>query len=288
MGKFLKKHFATMLLTLIFLAGLCLLLYPTVSDWWNSFHQSRAISAYVEAVEDLSQAELDRMLEEAQSYNETLAKQGIHLVNGSKELEEYNSLLDVSGTGVMGYIEISKINVRLPVYHGTDETVLQIAVGHLSGTSLPVGGESTHCVLSGHRGLPSAKLFTDLDKLELEDTFTLTVLNQTLTYKVDQIRIVTPDDLSELQIQQGQDYCTLVTCTPYGVNSHRMLVRGVRIDTVDEYLLLADEAVKIPVTIVIPAVGIPMLLILLILLLIYYRRKTPPKTKSEILEELKK
>jgi sortase A len=288
MGKFLKKHLATMILTLILLVGLCLLLYPTVADWWNSFHQSRAISAYVEAVEDLSQAEVEQMLEEAQAYNDTLSRQGIHLVNSSQELEQYYQLLDVSGTGVMGYIEISKINVRLPVYHGTDETVLQIAVGHLAGSSLPVGGEGTHCVLSGHRGLPSAKLFTDLDKLELEDTFTLTVLNQTLTYKVDQIRIVTPDDLSELQIQQGQDYCTLITCTPYGVNSHRMLVRGVRIDTVEDYILLADEAVKIPVTVVIPAVGIPMLLILLIILLLYYRKKTPPKTKSEILDELKK
>jgi sortase A len=287
MGKFLKKHFTTILLLLIFLAGLCLLLYPTFSNWWNSFHQSRAIAAYVEAVEDMSQAQREAMLAQAQEYNQKIASQGNAFVLTEEQEAAYRDTLDVSGTGIMGYIHIPKIGVSLPIYHGTDETVLQVAVGHLSGTSLPVGGESTHTVLSGHRGLPSAKLFTDLDELTVGDTFTLTVLGQTLTYQVDQIRTVEPDDTSELNIESGKDYCTLVTCTPYGVNSHRLLVRGVRVDVAEELGTVASEAVKIPTYLVIPAVGVPLLLVLLALLLVVNRRKKPTMSYKDLLDALK-
>jgi sortase A len=287
MGRFLKKHFTTIVLLLIFLTGLCLLLYPTFSNWWNSFHQSRAIASYVEAVEDMSQAQREIMLAQAQEYNEGIASRGNAFVLTEEQEAAYRDILDVSGTGIMGYIHIPKIGVSLPIYHGTDETVLQVAVGHLSGTSLPVGGESTHTVLSGHRGLPSAKLFTDLDELTVGDTFTLTVLGQTLTYQVDQIRTVEPDDTSELKIESGKDYCTLVTCTPYGVNSHRLLVRGVRVDVAEELGTVASEAVKIPTYLVIPAVGVPLLLVLLALLLVVNRRKKPTMSYTDLLDALK-
>jgi sortase A len=287
MGRFLKKHFTTIMLLLIFLTGLCLLLYPTFSNWWNSFHQSRAIAAYVEAVEDMSLAQRETMLAQAQEYNEGIASRGNAFVLTEEQEAAYRDILDVSGTGIMGYIHIPKIGVSLPIYHGTDETVLQVAVGHLSGTSLPVGGESTHTVLSGHRGLPSAKLFTDLDELTVGDTFTLTVLGQTLTYQVDQIRTVEPDDTSELNIESGKDYCTLVTCTPYGVNSHRLLVRGVRVDVAEELGTVASEAVKIPTYLVIPAVGVPLLLVLLALLLVVNRRKKPTMSYKDLLDALK-
>ena len=252
-----------MILLLILIAGFCLLLYPTVSDWWNSFHQSRAIASYVEAVENMSNDEMDEMLERAHEYNERLAETGIHFVLTDEEKEEYNSLLDMSGTGVMGYIQIPNINVNLPIYHGTDEAVLQVAVGHLEGTSLPIGGESTHAALSGHRGLPSAKLFTD------------------------QIRIVVPEDVSELTIQDGEDYCTLITCTPYGVNTHRMLVRGCRIENIREAAVIVSEAKKVPNYLVIPAVGVPLLFILLFLMMIYYSIFKPKKSRKQLMEEFR-
>ena len=190
----------------------------------------------------------------------------------------------------MGYIQIRSIDVYAPIYHGTVETVLQIAIGHLSGSSLPVGGASTHTLLSGHRGLPSARLFTDLDQLEEGDIFTITVLNRTITYQVDQIRIVLPEETGELPVIEGEDYCTLITCTPYGVNSHRMLVRGRRTDNIagGEDLVLVKEAVKLPTTMVMLAVGIPLLFVLLAILLIYYRFKKPKKKAEELLEELRK
>ncbi len=276
-----------MILLLILIAGFCLLLYPTVSDWWNSFHQSRAIASYVEAVENMSNDEMDEMLERAHEYNERLAETGIHFVLTDEEKEEYNSLLDMSGTGVMGYIQIPNINVNLPIYHGTDEAVLQVAVGHLEGTSLPIGGESTHAALSGHRGLPSAKLFTDLDRVVEGDVFTVTILGQTVTYMVDQIRIVVPEDVSELTIQDGEDYCTLITCTPYGVNTHRMLVRGCRIENIREAAVIVSEAKKVPNYLVIPAVGVPLLFILLFLMMIYYSIFKPKKSRKQLMEEFR-
>ncbi|MBD5393937.1 MAG: class C sortase [Lachnospiraceae bacterium] len=288
MAKFLKKHLTTIILYLVMLIGLCLLLYPSVADWWNSRHQSRVISSYVEAVESMNTEDMEALLEAARAYNKRLSVKGISFLLEEEEMAEYESLLDISGSGVMGYVQIPKINVSLPVYHGTDEAVLQIAVGHIAGTSLPVGGEGTHSVLSGHRGLPSAKLFTDLDQIEEGDIFTVSVLNETITYKVDQIRIVLPEDVTELQIIPGEDYCTLVTCTPYGINTHRILVRGRRIENLREVIIVNAEAVRISPLLVIPAVGIPIIFMLLVILLIYYRRRKPLKTEKELLEELKK
>lgn len=287
MAKFLKKHLVTFILYAFLLIGLCLLLYPSVSDWWNSMHQTRAIASYVEAVEDMSGEEMEALLEEARRYNGRLSAKGIVFQLTQEEQAEYESLLDVSGMGIMGYVQVPKINVNLPVYHGTDEAILQIAVGHIPGTSLPVGGENTHSVLSGHRGLPSAKLFTDLDQILEGDIFTVTVLNQTITYQVDQIRIVEPSDVSELQIIPGEDYCTLVTCTPYGINTHRMLVRGIRIDNIDESVMVNVDAVRIQPYIVIPAIVIPLIFAILVGLLIYYRYRKPPKTNEALLEDIK-
>ena len=220
----------TVILVVLLLAGLSLLLYPTVSDYWNSFHQTRAIASYAETVAELDNTQYDALWEAARHYNEALARRNSAFILSEAQKKEYESLLDVSGLGVMGYVEIPEINCSLPIYHGTEESVLQIAVGHIEWSSLPVGGESSHCVISGHRGLPSAKLFTNLDKLIEGDTFMLRVLDEVLTYEVDQILIVEPQETSPLKIEEGKDYCTLVTCTPYGINSYRLLVRGHRID----------------------------------------------------------
>lgn len=289
MAKFLKKHFVTIILYLVLLIGLCLLLYPTVANWWNLRHQSRAIASYVEAVGDMGGDTINVMLEEAQEYNSRLSVKELNLLLTDDENAEYESMLDVSGTGIMGYLQIPKINSSQPIYHSSDEAVLQIAVGHIPGTSLPVGGESTHCVLSGHRGLPSARLFTDLDQLMEGDIFMITVLNQTITYRIDQIRIVEPEEVSELQIIPGEDHCTLVTCTPYGINTHRLLVRGVRIENIAERIAVIAEAVRISPYIVVPMVGIPVMFIVLAALLVYYHFKKPPKTKTEeeLLDELR-
>ena len=224
----------TALLVLALLAGLSLLLYPTVSDWWNSMHQSRAIASYVEGVVELDEEQYDAVWQAAQEYNAALPDDDTRFLPGEEEQALYETLLNVGGDGIMGYVEIEKIDVLLPIYHGTNEEVLQVAIGHIEGSSLPVGGAGTHTVISGHRGLPSARLFTDLDQLEEGDTFMLHILDETLTYEVDQIRIVEPDDISNLALEAGADYCTLVTCTPYGVNSHRLLVRGHRVETPEQ------------------------------------------------------
>ena len=270
-----KGNFTTLLLILVLLAGLSLLLYPSVSDYWNSFHKTRAIAAYAEEVANLNQDQYDEIWAAAESYNASLTDRVNAYRLSDAQKEEYQQLLNVSGLGVMGYIEIPSIDCSLPIYHGTEESVLQIAVGHLEWTSLPVGGESTHCVLSGHRGLPSAKLFTDLDKLREGDTFLLRVLDEILTYEVDQILIVEPQDTAALEIAEGEDYCTLVTCTPYGINTHRLLVRGHRIDNIEEVktVRVTADAVQLEPMLVAPVVAIPMLLILLILLLLPRRRK---------------
>ena len=222
---------STIILVIILLLGVGIFLYPSVSDWWNSMHATRAISGYVTAVEDMSAQKREDMLKAARIYNDMLAS-GVDFNLTEEEYAEYESLLDIGGTGIMGYVQISAIGVNLPIYHSVDESVLQIAVGHIPGSSLPIGGDRTHCVLSGHRGLPSAKLFSDLDQMVEGDTFTLNIMDQTITYMVDQIRIVLPEETDELAIRDGKDYCTLVTCTPYGVNTHRMLVRGKRIDNI--------------------------------------------------------
>ena len=270
-----KGNFITLLLVLILLAGLSLLLYPSVSNYWNSLHQTRAIATYAEEVANLDNDAYDQLWQDAASYNQSLLTRSNTYLLSDEQKAEYARLLDVSGLGVMGYIEIPEIDVSLPIYHGTEESVLQIAVGHLEWSSLPVGGESTHCVLSGHRGLPSAKLFTNLDKLREGDTFLLRVLDEVLTYEVDQILIVEPQETAALQIEEGKDYCTLVTCTPYGINTHRLLVRGHRIDNIEEAktVRVTADAIQIEPLIVAPIVAISMMLVLLVLLLLPKRKK---------------
>ena len=265
-----KGNFINLILVLILLAGLSLLLYPSVSDYWNSFHQTRAISTYSENVANLDREQYDEIWAAAAKYNASLNQRSNAYLLSEEQKQEYEQLLNVSGLGVMGYIEIPEIDVSLPIYHGTEESVLQIAVGHLEWSSLPVGGESTHCVLSGHRGLPSAKLFTHLDKLVEGDIFMLRVLDEVLTYEVDQILIVEPQETASLRIVEGKDYCTLVTCTPYGINTHRLLVRGHRIDNIEEAMTVrvTADAIQIEPLLVASGVAIPILLLLMILLLL--------------------
>lgn len=237
-------------------------------------HQSRAIASYVDQVNSLDDAQYETMLEQARAYNETLVGKEDRYILDEAETAEYNSLLDVTGTGIMGYVVIPKINVRLPIYHGTDPSVLEIAIGHIAGSSLPVGGESTHCVLSGHRGLPSAKLFTDIDQLKEGDQFMLEVLGDTLTYEVDQIKVVLPDELEDIEIEEGQDLCTLVTCTPYGVNTHRLLVRGHRVDTVEQnHVRVVSDAVQIEPMTVALVIGLPVLVIVMLVRMIFAGKK---------------
>lgn len=271
----MKKRLSTILLVLVFLTGVSLLLYPTVSDYWNSLHQSRAITEYAEQVAGLNNDLYDQFWSEAESYNKVLLSKADRYELSDEEREEYERLLNVSGNGIIGYIEIPRIGCSLPIYHGTGESVLQIAVGHMEGTSLPVGGESTHCVLSGHRGLPSAKIFTELDKLSEGDTFMLRILDETLTYEVDQILIVEPYEMAALEIEEGRDYCTLVTCTPYGINTHRLLVRGHRVENQEEArtIRVTADAMQIEPESVAPLVAVPMLFILLLVLLISTRKK---------------
>ena len=270
-----KGNFLNILLVLVFLVGLSLLLYPSVSDYWNSFHQTRAIATYSEEVANLENEQYDELWAAAQQYNRSLTERGNAYVLSEEQKEAYEELLDVSGLGVMGYIEIPEIDVSLPVYHGTEESVLQIAVGHLEWSSLPVGGESTHCVLSGHRGLPSAKLFTNLDKLTEGDIFLLRVLDEVLTYEVDQTLIVEPQETGALRIEEGKDYCTLVTCTPYGINTHRLLVRGHRIENQANAasIRVTADAMQIEPVIVAPIVAAPILLLLMLWVLLKPRRR---------------
>ena len=269
----MNRKLSTMLLILVFFAGLSLLLYPSLSDYWNSFHASQAVATYSEEVRNLNADKYDRLIREAREYNAALPGRYKAFFLSESDRSTYNALLDVNGTGVMGYIEIPTIQISLPIYHGTEDEVLQIAVGHLDWSSLPVGGEGTHCVLSGHRGLPSAKLFTNLDKLVAGDKFVIRVLDEVMTYEVDQILIVEPNDLSALAIEKGKDLCTLVTCTPYGVNSHRLLVRGHRVENESEEIRVTSDAMEIDPLIVAPAVALPMLLALLFILLVSGKKK---------------
>ena len=265
----MKNKLTTILLILALFAGLSLLLYPTVSDYWNSLHASQAVADYAENVRNLEAEKYQQVLQDARNYNQRLPYKHTTFALSEEEKGAYDALLDISGTGVMGYIEIPSIDISLPVYHGTEEGVLQIAVGHLEWSSLPVGGADTHCVLSGHRGLPSAKLFTNLDKLVVGDKFIMRVLDEVLTYEVDQILIVEPTDVSTLIIEAGKDLCTLVTCTPYGINSHRLLVRGHRIENQEEAqaIRVTSDAIQIEPLIVAPAIALPILLALLTIVL---------------------
>ena len=271
----MKNHRSTILLILILLIGLSLMLYPSFADWWNSFHSSRAIASYEEQVANIDDAQYEELWDAARDYNQSLLHRPNDFILSDEQQEIYKSLLDIGGNGIMGYIEIPMIDVMLPIYHGTKESVLQIAVGHLDWTSLPVGGAGSHCVLSGHRGLPSARLFTDLDKLKVGDVFMLHVLNEILTYEIDQILIVEPQDTDPLLIEPGKDLCTMITCTPYGINSHRMLVRGHRIESQEEPkgIRITADAVRIEPLMVAPIVAVPILLVLLIILLLPKQKK---------------
>lgn len=271
----MKSHRSTILLILILLIGLSLMLYPSFADWWNSFHSSRAIASYVEQVVNIDDAQYEELWDAAWDYNQSLLHRPNDFLLSDEQQEIYKSLLDIGGNGIMGYIEIPVIDVMLPIYHGTGESVLQIAVGHLDWTSLPVGGAGSHCVVSGHRGLPSARLFTDLDRLEVGDVFMLHVLNEILTYEIDQILIVEPQDTDPLLIEPGKDLCTMVTCTPYGINSHRMLVRGHRIESQEapKVIRITADAVRIEPLMVAPIVAVPILLVLLIILLLPKQKK---------------
>ena len=261
----MKKNWTTILLVVIFLVGIGLFAYPTFSDYWNSFHQSKAVASYVENVTNMDKEQYDKLWNEAVAYNAKLAETGIQWTMTDEEKKQYNEYLKVDDSGIMGYIDIPVIDCSLPIYHGTDESVLQIAIGHIEGSSLPVGGAGSHCVISGHRGLPYARLFTDLDKLVEGDIFILHTLDATLTYEVDQIRIVEPTDLSDLQIEEGKDLCTLVTCTPYGINTHRLLVRGHRIANQEEgNVRVSADATQIDPVQVAPFLAVPILLLLII------------------------
>ncbi len=254
------------------IAGLCLIAYPSVANYWNTMHQAKTIMDYSDVVSKMDKEDYDAILESAREYNKKLGETGIRWTMTDAEKEEYNRQLKIEGTDVMGYISMPKVHIKLPIYHGIDEEILQTSIGHMEATSLPVGGKNSHCAISGHRGLPSARLFTDIDKIREGDTWTIHVLNETLTYECDQVRIVLPDDLSEIQIEEGKDLCTLITCTPYGVNTHRLLVRGHRVPNANGYADITADGIQIEPKYIAPFLAAPILLILIILMLITTRR----------------
>ena len=276
----MKKHILNIVIILMFVIGFSVLLYPAISEYINSKHASRIIASYNETVKNSDEAELKQLIDEADDYNKRLSQNSSAFYNPDL-VSGYDDALAITGNGVMGYIDIDKLNLEFPIYHGVSKEVLQIGVGHLPGTSLPVGGESTHAVLSGHRGLPSAKLFTDLNEMEVGDTFTVTVLDRVYTYEVDQIKVVLPSETSDLQIVKGEDHCTLMTCTPYGINTHRLLVRGVRIESAEAVrkvgVVVKNEAFRIDPLIVMPIVAIPFLLIAITAVFIHDKKKNQKK-----------
>ena len=274
-------------MVLMMLIGVCALLYPSVSQYWNSKTQTRAVENYQEILKSLKEEDYDEFFQEAEAYNLALSQLQNPLLDHRKVIG-YHSILNINGNNIMGYVSIPKLSVEIPVYRTVSAEVLNIACGHLEGTSLPVGGENTHCVISAHRGLPHAKLFTELDKMELGDTFQITVLNRTLTYQVDQIKVVRPDEIDDVQIVPGKDLCTLLTCTPYGINSHRLLVRGTRIENAPPVLYVTSNAYRIDSLVATPIVAAPILLILLIVLMVKYRDKgSKPLISKEEEEWLK-
>ena len=273
------------ILTLGFLVGVSVLLYPAFSNYWNSKTQSRTIVDYEAVLQYMEPEDYTAIFQTAYDYNDALYATAFPLTD-YRNVPGYYEALKVEGTSIMGYVKIPKIGVEIPIYHGTSEDVLSRGVGHMEGSSLPVGGTNTHCIMSAHRGLPSAKLFTDLDRLELGDTFQVVVLDQILTYQVDQIKITTPQEFKDLVIVDGMDYCTLVTCTPYGINTHRLLVRGIRVETIVEkpVIYVSNDAFRIEPLLVTPAVAAPMLFVFLIHLMVKYReppKEPQPKKKEE-------
>lgn len=284
-----KISLSTIILILVFLVGLSLLLYPTVSDYWNSLRQTMVIAEYAEQVADLDDDRYEQLWTDAENYNRSLLKKTDRYEMSGEEIEEYERLLNVSGNGIIGYIEIPTIGCRLPIYHGTDEAVLQVGVGHMEGSSLPTGGFGTHAVISGHRGLPSARLFTDLDRLVEGDMFLLYILDETLTYEVDQIRIVEPQEMDALEINPDEDYCTLVTCTPYGINTHRLLVRGRRVENAAEAgtVRVTADAIQIEPVLVASLVAVPILILLVVGILAMPRRRNHIRKGNENRRNLK-
>ena len=289
----MRKHISTIILCITFITGLSLLLYPTVSNYWNAQHQTQAVVDYTERIEKMDDSEKLAEIDRAVSYNSVLVDNGRRFSPNKEEKEIYNSILSVDDNGMMGYITIPELCLKLAIYHGVDESVLQVGIGHIEGSSLPVGGESTHCVLSGHRGLPSAKLFTDIDKLVIGDVFMLHVYDELLTYEVDQILIVEPEDYSALAIEEDKDYCTLVTCTPYGINTHRLLVRGHRIENrVVDGTRVTSDAIKVNKYLVIACVSLLLLVVycLAVLIIKLYKKKRHEdyeRTKRMLLHEKK-
>lgn len=260
-----KNGFSTFILLLLLLLGLSLLLYPTFSDYWNSMHQTRAIATYAENVADLDSDKYEHIWNDAKAYNQRISQRENVYAMSDEETEDYHRQLNLTGDGIMGYIEIPGIHVTLPLHHTVEESILQVAVGHIEWTSLPTGGEGNHTVFSGHRGLPSARLFSDLDQLNPGDLFMLRILDELMTYEVDQILVVEPHEVEALQIQEGKDLCTLVTCTPYGVNSHRLLVRGHRVENPEEAVTLrvTADAYRIEPLVLAPLMAVPIFLVAL-------------------------
>jgi len=285
MRKWLRKHLVNLILTCVILTGLGLIAYPTFSDWWNSFHQSRAIRTYAAAVAGMSREDYDRIISSAEEYNRRLAETGSVWNPSEEQLRAYARELSVDASGIMGYIDIPKIGIKLPVYHGVDESVLQVAIGHIAGSSLPIGGETSHSILSGHRGLPSACLFTNLDEVVEGDIWTLTVLDRTYTYECDQILVVEPTDFSALGMEAGKDYCTLVTCTPYGINSHRLLVRGHRIANASGEANAIADAILIESFYIAPFIAVPIMIVLILEMLIVTGRRRRKKAAVETLKQ---
>lgn len=261
MKKFITKNWSTILLVGVFIVGLSLLLYPTISEWWNASRASRVIGGYNSVVDQMDSAEAEKMLEEARQYNADLLKEQNRYFPSEELHARYESLLSLDGNGLMGSIEIPSVKIKLPLYHGLEEEILQQNIGHIEGTSLPVGGESTHAVVSGHRGLPSAKLFTDLDQLETGDVFLFRILGKTYTYEIDQIRTVLPEEVQDLEIEEGKDLATLVTCTPYGINSHRLLFRGHRVENrTEDFVNFGAEVQLVDKHIVAISIGVILLI----------------------------
>ncbi len=281
----MKRKMTNIFLAIGLLIGLSFLLYPTVSDTWNAHHQTQVIENYNDEIENLSDTQSKKLITDAQTYNEKLRSMTNRWNLSEQDLQEYDNILNIGSSGIMGYIEIEKINVKVAIYHGTDDSVLQIGAGHLEGSSMPVGGEGTHSVLMAHRGLMSAKLFTDLDKMQEGDTFTINVLGETMTYEVYAVRTVEPDDLADLTIEKDRDLCTLVTCTPYGINTHRLLVQGIRIENQTK-LYVSSEAIVIDSIIVTFVVLVPVLLIIFLIFMILPNRKISDAKRKEIAEIL--
>lgn len=275
----MKKDRTTLILSLIFLVGLSVMLYPFFSNYWNSKRQTEAVASYDTAVSRMSEKDYDKYSADAESYNQELAQLADPLEN-YKKLPGFNNILNITESGVIGYITIDKIDTELPIYYGTAEGTLQIGVGLLNGTSFPIGGKGTHAVLSAHRGLPSAELFSRLDEMEEGDTFQITVLNRVLTYEVDQIHIVIPEDVKDLAIDPDKDYCTLMTCTPYGINTHRLLVRGVRIEGLGESV--PADAYQVEPKEVAVVITLLILVILMLVNFLIWKARSMKKQKDKI------